>query len=759
MPTASATPSDEARPAAAGHAAPGSEVAATPDDSGYDLVVEGRRAGRVRDIDLDRSVHPLGAERLRTSQAESTAAATAQLPGSFGQVTNRGAGSPLLRGLIGPQNLIVIEGLRFNNSTFRTGPNQYLATIDLSAVDRIEVLLGPGGALYGSDAMGGVIGVYLPPLPRFGTGGMPNGRVWGSYDSADSGTAFGAHSGWAGDRVAYEIGAAFRDHGALRLGGGELARASDYAQTGWHARAAVRLDEAWSLQGAVLGNSVAGAGRTDDLGRGIVRNYDNRDTFAWIELNREVQEGLTRYVRFAAVAHGHSEVAGVARCTLKSGAVPSLDVCAADGIARARDPATDLPASVTRHDEFTDDVLTVGALATARLHADDERLRVTVGAEGWHDSVQSSARQRRNGVAAQAWKALDRGNFSSGSTHTQLGGFAHADWQALRGEGWAASLNVGGRGGWVSAFAANVPGVGDVKYALPVMAATGGAVLNLGEAVAVFGNYSNGLRAPNLQETTVLGNTGDQFEVPNANLGAERIAAIELGLRLNLGGARALLSVYRNSVSDFIDRETVAASNYASYGVDAADLGCTALGDAKCKPVSRRVNLGTAAIQGAEFSVRGPSLLGVRPWAIVNWLQGDTTAANGTTQPLRRAPPLNALFGLRWQSADQGLHIEPWLRATAEQTRLNTGDTKDLRICEDPAKPGTPYAGATCPGTPGWMTVNLRAGWRWREPFTGIKAVRVDGDATNLLDVRYRVHGSGMDGAGRGVRVLLGWEF
>jgi hypothetical protein len=64
--------------------------------------------------------------------------AVEQLPGVWGQATNRGAGSPLLRGLIGPQNLIVIDGLRLNTAVFRTGPNQYLGTIDASAVDELK---------------------------------------------------------------------------------------------------------------------------------------------------------------------------------------------------------------------------------------------------------------------------------------------------------------------------------------------------------------------------------------------------------------------------------------------------------------------------------------------------------------------------------------------------------------------------------------------------------------------------------------------
>ena len=86
------------------------------------------------------------------------------------QQSTNGQVSPFLRGLTGYQVLNLIDGVRLNNTTFRSGPNQYLAFVDPSQAERIEAMLGPASAQFGSDAMGGAIQVLTPPA-QFSTSG------------------------------------------------------------------------------------------------------------------------------------------------------------------------------------------------------------------------------------------------------------------------------------------------------------------------------------------------------------------------------------------------------------------------------------------------------------------------------------------------------------------------------------------------------------------------------------------------------------
>ncbi|MBL8590623.1 MAG: TonB-dependent receptor, partial [Methylobacteriaceae bacterium] len=61
-----------------------------------------------------------------------------------------------LRGSQPGQTLILVDGMRMGDPTTPTGEFD-LGVISVTDIERIEVLRGPQSALYGSDAMGGVV--------------------------------------------------------------------------------------------------------------------------------------------------------------------------------------------------------------------------------------------------------------------------------------------------------------------------------------------------------------------------------------------------------------------------------------------------------------------------------------------------------------------------------------------------------------------------------------------------------------------------
>lgn len=88
----------------------------------------------------------------------------ADLVGSSGEIfvqkSQLGGGSPMIRGFATNRVMITVDGVRMNNAIFRSGNVQNIINIDPFAVDRTELVFGPGSVLYGSDAIGGVMNFH-----------------------------------------------------------------------------------------------------------------------------------------------------------------------------------------------------------------------------------------------------------------------------------------------------------------------------------------------------------------------------------------------------------------------------------------------------------------------------------------------------------------------------------------------------------------------------------------------------------------------
>lgn len=80
----------------------------------------------------------------------------------------RGFSSLYLRGADPNHTAVFLDGVKVNDPTNPRGGGFDLGMIDLHALDRLEVLPGASSAIYGADAMAGVLSLISAP-PR-GTG-------------------------------------------------------------------------------------------------------------------------------------------------------------------------------------------------------------------------------------------------------------------------------------------------------------------------------------------------------------------------------------------------------------------------------------------------------------------------------------------------------------------------------------------------------------------------------------------------------------
>ena len=155
--------------AAISMAATGSVLAEDADDEEADeeentVTVTGSRIKRT-DIEGSLPVTVIDREMIELS-GESNAAdflrnMTFNSGGSFRPQSGssaQGTASISLRGIGSSRTLVLVDGRRLPKSP-STGSNQDLNTIPMGAIERIEVLSDGASAIYGSDAMGGVVNI------------------------------------------------------------------------------------------------------------------------------------------------------------------------------------------------------------------------------------------------------------------------------------------------------------------------------------------------------------------------------------------------------------------------------------------------------------------------------------------------------------------------------------------------------------------------------------------------------------------------
>jgi hemoglobin/transferrin/lactoferrin receptor protein len=120
--------------------------------------------------DVAQQVHVISSKDIIFQSQQTSADLLMQSGNVLVQKSQQGGGSPVLRGFEANKVLIVIDGVRMNNAIYRGGHLQNIITLDQSCMDKVEVLLGPGSVIYGSDALGGVMHFYTK-TPAFSNDG------------------------------------------------------------------------------------------------------------------------------------------------------------------------------------------------------------------------------------------------------------------------------------------------------------------------------------------------------------------------------------------------------------------------------------------------------------------------------------------------------------------------------------------------------------------------------------------------------------
>ncbi|WP_210462908.1 TonB-dependent receptor plug domain-containing protein [Rufibacter roseolus] len=136
--------------------------------------------------DVPQQIQVLKARELAFQSNQTSADVLQQSGQVLVQKSQAGGGSPILRGFEANKVLMVIDGVRLNNAIYRGGHLQNVITVDNAALEKVEVVFGPGSVVYGSDALGGVVHFYTKsPVLGDSAGTRVTGGAFTRYATAN----------------------------------------------------------------------------------------------------------------------------------------------------------------------------------------------------------------------------------------------------------------------------------------------------------------------------------------------------------------------------------------------------------------------------------------------------------------------------------------------------------------------------------------------------------------------------------------------
>lgn len=648
-------------------------------------------------------------DAIRQTSPRTSADALRGLPSVMVQKTGYGQGSPFLRGFTGFRTLMMVDGVRLNNSTFREGPNQYWTTVDPWSVDRYEVVLGPASVLYGSDAVGGAMNALTLAPPAWA--GKSQYDYLLSYRGATADRSTQLRAGLAA-RVTQQLGLVggitWKDFNDVR-GGRDVGRQwhTDYGEWDWDLRAdygvradtvltlahqQVAQDDAWRTHKTYYGIDWEGLKCGDDQ----VHSYD--------------QDRALTYLRLAAVDRP-GPISAYNLTLSRQTQAEDLDRRRAD----------------SRFDETGFDVATWGA--TLALESKTPVGHWVYGLDYYRDNVDSYGRHyQADGTLA---KVDAQGPVADDAAYDLLGVFAQDTLPLFDG---ALELTPGVRYTWAALDANQVldPVTGEVTardddWDSVVGSLRALAPLGAERRHAVYAGVSQGFRAPNLSDLTRLdGARSTEIETPVDSLDPERFVSAEAGARWQGDRLSAELACYYTWIEDMIVRAPTGRV------IDELD------------EVTKK-NAGDGYLTGVELTVGCRIADDWRVRLMGSWMGGKVDAYP-TSDPVQvrdyvsRLMPLTGQGVLRWQPAGKSYWLEGVVDAAAKADRLSADDERDTQRIP----PG---------GTPGYVVFTLRGGVTLAEVLDLTLALE------NVADEDYRIHGSGVNEPGRNLVLQADLKF
>lgn len=669
------------------------------------LVVTGSRSETsLKDLPYTTTV--LDQDFLEQNTRRTLPEALQYTPGVSVQKTANGAGSPFIRGFTGRQNLLLVDGVRINNSTFRSGPVQYWNTIDSQTIDHLELIKSQGSVLYGSDAIGGTLNAFTKSSD-FRSEAEGQAYLGGSASYQYRTNGDGSHIGrietetGIGGKFGILLGISSKDFGDIEDSDVGLMRNTGYPEQDIDFRFdwAVTPDSTLTFASYYLNQDDVWRWHRTRFNPGWYEDGHLAAPGRWAANTNDQEHSLT-FLRYA----GENPVAD-AFIKRWSATLSWQRTDDSEFQNRLGDPAPGT--RPIRGSNIT--TQTTGIDLTLESPVGPGTL--VYGFDYYNDSVESSGYQR-NLANTNNRESLP---IADDSSYDLFGAFAQYVWKPID----KFELTGGARYTYAQATLGrfyNATNVAQPSTTQDWDDLTGSfrGLYHLTDAWSLYGGISQAFRAPNLDDlsgnrTSLASTTG----LGSVDVSPEQYLTYEIGTRHTTGKTSFNAAIFYTDVNDLI------------VGVPAT-LGST---------TTVSTNNGNGFIYGAEFE--GAWKIDDQ-WTLSGfaaWQEGRTTTSTfiGGPQidkPNTRSLPLSGSVALRWTAPGKKVWVEGRVLAAATEDRITAAD----QAADNQRIPTG--------GTPGYIVTSLYSGWQ------ATNNLELTCGLENLNGENYRAHGSGQNEPG-----------
>ena len=650
-----------------------------------DEVVVTATRSEAKTFDVAAPVSVITEERLEQISPANVADALDSIPGVSMETAGSWESNPVIRGLGSNRVLVLHDGDRETN--LWSGRAPLTPFIDVGSIARIEVVKGPASALYGTDALGGVVNIITKDVDfADGETWQFDNRISTRYSGVDEGL-FGRYELSAGGRgLGFRLGISGRDADSYEDGNGDTVNHTQFENTNVDFKSLYKVSDTQKVTAAVRVNSIDDMGVPQKDPSAPYSHFTQFDTYSYklgyegkqMGLFDDVQAKLF-YVDQERTFEGNLPSSKSPVYNLKTNnidtsatgaslqltALPNKNHQLIGGIELVRED-TDSQESqlIQRNSDNTlarrmtfqpvpdADRMHVGLFAQDEIFLGD---RLTVTAGGRYDYFTADAEdvlftdEKFNGKGALISSVSELNQFSDETDG-------------------AATFNLG------------------LLYALS-------DTLHL---TAIAGS---GFRAPDIFERYSTRGGGSRLLIGDPGLDPEYSYNLDIGMKARFDRFQGEIDGFYNRVDDYIDT-VLQPDSFAS------DI-----------PTYKYVNVQDAALYGVDASAQFTLVDGLNLFGTVAYVVGEDRDSGDA---LNNIPPLNGTLGARWQAAFSN-KASYWVEVEGEFF-----DHQD-----DPA-PGEVE-------TPGYGTANFRAGLKW--PSLSIfNDVVLAATVENVFDKQYISH-------------------